>query len=141
MTSPIPKPTQSKHEECIQHIAAKYGAKRGKFSQTVRDLLEPDFTHVADREWLEDALKVNPDAWDVEPDVRVITVFEIEDTYPVRTEKMAKLVRLMWALDYFEWALQVIAVDIWHSERVIDPLQAFELLKVRDGHYATLSHG
>lgn len=125
----------SKHSQQIARIVAEYGAKTGKFRKAVLAALADDLTCDADREHMTSALNLIPDAWDIEPEVRTITIFEVEDSNPVRKTQMAKIVSLMWALDYYEWALRLIAVDIWNSERLINPLEGWQLLSLRDKHY------
>lgn len=128
----------TKHSQQIERLVEQYGAKTGSFAKNVRAALADDMTCDADKEHLASCITLIPDAWDIEPEVRTITVFEVEDSCPVRAEKMAKIVRLMHGLDYYEWALRVVVTDIWNTDRLIDPLVGWELLSLRDKYYGDL---
>lgn len=54
---------------------------------------------------------VVPDAFKIDAENRVLTVYEVEVTSRLTSKKLASYAAIWWLLDYSEWTLEVVVVD------------------------------
>lgn len=80
------------------------------------------------------ANRIIPDAYLLEVEHKTVYLFEIEDTHPIRPEKLRKLSRIWFRLDCLDWELRIFLLDrylaawrtlpmadVWHSLSSPDP--------------------
>jgi hypothetical protein len=89
--------------------------KRGLVAEHERDITE------AEREQHEELMQwcwtnnwrpsFVPDLWYVDPGNRDIHIFEIEDTSPLTSEKLTRLVDFWWSMDNEGWDVKVVVFD------------------------------
>jgi len=78
--------------------------------------------------------RIIPDACLIDREQRAVYLFEIEDTHPLKPEKLRKLSAIWFRLDCLDWELRVFLVDryvagwrtlpmadVWHSLSSPDP--------------------
>lgn len=91
---------------------------------------DPDET---DRQYLDDCFDsmrgVLPDAYRINVTAKKVTVFEVEDTYPLSWEKVDRYLALFWMLDNYDWDLEIVVVDrSGHARHADVTLLAHEVL-------------
>lgn len=59
----------------------------------------------------QDYRSVVPDAFEIDTEVRLVTVYEVEVTHPLTNVKREKYKAYFWMLDEVYWRLRVITVD------------------------------
>src|SRR4029453_9858706 len=87
-----------------------------------------DFEELWDRTWKP---RFIPDLWWLDRDRNTMHMFEIEDTHPLRPEKIAVLHNYWWDMDAWGWDVTVTAFDRYGlSPRALSfPDYAFHILE------------
>jgi hypothetical protein len=80
------------------------------------------------------ANRIIPDAYLLEVERKTVYLYEIEDTHPIKPEKLRKLSSIRFRLDCLDWELRVFLLDryltawptlpmadVWHSLSSPDP--------------------
>jgi hypothetical protein len=71
-----------------------------------------------------------PDLWYVDAENRVVHVFEIEDTWPLTSEKLSKLVHFWWSMDNECWNVHCTVFDRYGLQPRRIPLQRAAFLEM-----------
>jgi hypothetical protein len=91
-----------------------------------------------------------PDAYEIDIENNLIKCYEVEVHNPISLEKIHKYINLWWALDNYEWNLELTAVSKYGSESVLfgptstGNAQFFERFKELDPdsrYFAYVHHG
>jgi hypothetical protein len=108
---------RGKHRDLIARIVQEgIGAKTRGFQGEVHRI--SDFCRWGEGSPVE--IGMAPDAFVIDEERQLVLVFEVIVTSGLTTEKLDKLVRLLWALDEDYWALGVVAVDCHGVGKLVD---------------------
>ncbi|MAS96144.1 MAG: hypothetical protein CMO55_23325 [Verrucomicrobiales bacterium] len=103
------------------------------FAKEMRKLLTELEGGDISREWKYHRPRFIPDAFVIKEDEEEVWVIEIEDTHPLTTEKLRRLIDFYWWLDGYCWDLRVFTANRYGQNKSEIPLFAY--------HYALHSSG
>ncbi len=89
-----------------------------------------------DKEELSDLLNRNniiPDAYVIDIEIRTAYIFEVEDTHPIKPDKLRKLSEIWCFLDALDWEIRVFCIDRYMDNwRVVPLSKVWYTLKFED---------
>ena len=103
------------HDRAVGELLKRPGVFGDRFLYWVGKALEMDTTAA---DWRHDTrgLRLMPDAFKIDPQALLVTVYEVEDSHPVDDAKLARYVNLFWIIDQYEWCLDLVRVDKYGAE-------------------------